>query len=61
MTETQNSAIEDEDNIFKIMIASDIHLGFNEKDVIRGILLSLLSVFAISLITHTLLSLHRTR
>lgn len=36
MTDTQNSAVEDEDNIFKIMIASDIHLGYNEKDVIRG-------------------------
>lgn len=33
---TQSSAI-DPDDTMKILIASDVHLGYNEKDVIRGI------------------------
>lgn len=32
---TQNSTIDPEDTI-KILVASDIHLGYNEKDIIRG-------------------------
>ncbi|KAL1384566.1 hypothetical protein pipiens_003340 [Culex pipiens pipiens] len=32
---TQSSAI-DPDDTMKILIASDVHLGYNEKDVIRG-------------------------
>lgn len=32
---TPNSTIDPEDTI-KILVASDIHLGYNEKDVIRG-------------------------
>lgn len=33
---TQSSAI-DPDDTMKILIASDVHLGYNEKDVIRGL------------------------
>lgn len=37
-TENANPANKyNEEDAFKILVATDIHLGYNEKDVIRGL------------------------
>lgn len=36
MSQSQEEQDMQPENILRILIATDIHLGFNEKDVIRG-------------------------
>lgn len=43
MPPTESESIDDpsqvpKEDVFKIMVATDLHLGYNEKDPIRGLL-----------------------